>query len=245
MISKDLPFKIDFSPAGVDLSYSFSMPAITLAASSLTDLAFGVGVNIPFDGRPLATRISVSEKAKPFMLTVGPLGGRGFFALSVSAARVERVEVSLEFGAAVALDFGVASGRLYAMGGIYYCASADSLQLYGFFKAGGSLKVLFVFHAAVDFYLGMGFGGRRASPVVAGEAELEDLDHHRDRDSDALDQSEEGVPQQHRGRAAAAPPEEPPGGAVLASLRSGCRLSLVSRVSARSRHRVDPPRRAV
>ena len=44
----------------------------------------------------------------------------GFFALGVSAAGVEEIEASIEFGGNISLNLGVASGGVYVMAGVYF-----------------------------------------------------------------------------------------------------------------------------
>src|SRR6202023_3032345 len=87
---------------------------------SLQNLKFDAGLTIPFDGTPVRARFGLCTRDDPFILTIECFGGGGFFSLAVGADGIEALEVSLEFGAAIALDFGVASGSASIMAGIYF-----------------------------------------------------------------------------------------------------------------------------
>ena len=92
----------------------------------------------------------------PFILTIECFGGGGFFSLAVGADGIEALEVSLEFGAAIALDFGVASGSASIMAGIYFelqTVPTPLVQLTGFLKVDGSLEVLGILTLSVELYL--------------------------------------------------------------------------------------------
>ena len=65
-------------------------------------------------------RFNFSEREHPFSLTVSLLGGGGFFAIGIGSAGVKEIEAALEFGAAVAIDLGVASGGVEIKAGVYF-----------------------------------------------------------------------------------------------------------------------------
>jgi len=65
--------------------------------------------------------------------------------------------VSLEFGAAVSIDLGVASGGVSIMAGIYFSLQtvpSNQVQLTGFLRADGNLSVLGIISLSMEFYLG-------------------------------------------------------------------------------------------
>ena len=68
--------------------------------------------------------------------------GGGFFALTMTSERVERVEAALEFGGSMQLDLVVASGGLSVMAGIYLRLDDSGVTLGGYLRASGQVTVL-------------------------------------------------------------------------------------------------------
>jgi hypothetical protein len=69
------------------------------------------------------------------------------------------LEAALEFGAAVSMDFGVASGSLSVMAGIYFrldVATGD-VKLVGYLRARGEVDVLGIVSASIELYLELGY----------------------------------------------------------------------------------------
>ncbi len=147
---------IEFSGGGITASYGLPLPDITVGVFSLQNLKLEAGLTIPFDGTPVRARFGLSTRDDPFILTIECFGGGGFFSLAVGADGIEALEVSLEFGAAIALDFGVASGSASIMAGIYFelqTIPTPLVQLTGFLRADGSLEVLGILTLTVELYL--------------------------------------------------------------------------------------------
>ena len=61
-----------------------------------------------------------APRENPFRLTVWLFGGGGFFGITITPEKCRVLEAAFEFGAAVALDFGVASGSIECMAGVYF-----------------------------------------------------------------------------------------------------------------------------
>jgi hypothetical protein len=148
---------IDVTAAGVEASYSLALPDVTLGVFSLSNLSLSGAVNIPFDGTPVRVRFALCSQDNPFLLTIYVFGGGGFFSLAVGADGIEQIQVSLEFGAAVSIDLGVASGGVSIMAGIYFSLQtvpSNQVQLTGFLRADGNLSVLGIISLSMEFYLG-------------------------------------------------------------------------------------------
>ena len=110
-------------------------------------------LSVPFADKPAGVRFSISERHKPFLVTVTIFGGGGFFALAVSAAGLEQVEAAIEFGGSISLNLGVASGGVFVMAGIYFKLTKTSIELTGYLRCGGYLEVLGLISISVEFYL--------------------------------------------------------------------------------------------
>ncbi len=63
------------------------------------------------------------------------------------------LELGLEAGAILAVDFGVASGSISAMLGIYIRLEGDEGSLTGYFRLRGEVDVLGLISASIELYL--------------------------------------------------------------------------------------------
>jgi hypothetical protein len=166
----DPPF-LDITPAGVQVGYTLAIPTLAVGVFSLQNLALGARLMLPFTGEPIRLRFNVSERQHPFLVSVAPFGGGGFFALAVGVDGVEALELSVEFGGNVAIDLGVASGGVYVMAGIdikIRLATPDASELTGYVRLGGSLQVLGIISISIEFYLGLTY----SKPKAWGEAKV-------------------------------------------------------------------------
>jgi hypothetical protein len=152
---------IDVQPSGVTASYSLPLPSIGVGVFAIENISLGGSVTIPFDGTPVRLRVNFCTRENPFLLSISLFAGGGFFGIGLGADGIELIEVSLEFGASVSLDLGVASGGVSIMAGIYFKLSSnpspppsDIVQLTGFLQASGNLEVLGIISISIVFYLG-------------------------------------------------------------------------------------------
>jgi len=77
---------------------------------------------------------------------------------------VKSIEASLEFGASLVLDLGVASGGVTIMAGFYFKIEGKDFTLTGYFRALGSMSVLGIISVSVEFYLGLTYESKRLDP---------------------------------------------------------------------------------
>lgn len=172
------PPALAVTPSGINASYSLTLPTIGVGIFSLANVSLGAGFNLPFDARPASVQFRFSERQHPFSLTVSLLGGGGFFGIGVSARGVQEIEAALEFGAAVAIDLGVASGSVEIKAGIYFHwlepqPDQGSIELAGYVRLHGELSVLGLISASLTFNLQLGYLKQGGTSVVYGEATLE------------------------------------------------------------------------
>jgi hypothetical protein len=158
-LSPDSGSFLDLNDGGLQAGYRFAVPNITSGGFNLVQVSINTSVMLPFDGSPVKVRFSLSERNRPFLLSVGILGGGGFLAVEVNSKNsgVDRVEGSLEFGAIAALDLGgFASGVVSITAGIYFEWAHDSAAMTGFVRAAGTLRVIGLISISAMFYLGLG-----------------------------------------------------------------------------------------
>ena len=159
----DPPY-LDVNESGVSAGYTLGIPTIGVGIFSLQNISLGAGFNLPFVGGAAGLRFAFCERDHPFLLTVTLFGGGGFFAVDLDTEKVTNVEASLEFGAAIAINLGVAAGQASITGGVYYQKSGAGFNITAFFRAAGSLSVLGLITVSVELYVGLGFESDKAKP---------------------------------------------------------------------------------
>jgi hypothetical protein len=164
------PPALDISEKGISASYSMALPDIAVGVFTLQNLSLGAGFNVPFLLDPLTVRFNFCERESPFLLTVSAFGGGGFFAITLDPDGVEILEASFEFGASVAVNFGVASGGITVMAGIYYKMEIDEATLTGYLRMAGEVDVLGLISACIELYLGLAY--EFASGKCTGKATI-------------------------------------------------------------------------
>ena len=174
----DPPF-LEVSPVGITAGYGLTIPSVGVGVFSLQNLALGARLSLPFTGEPMRVRFNFCERQSPFIVSVGPFGGGGFFAIAVGVDGVEVLEASIEFGGNISIDLGVASGGIYLMAGIYLRieVSANVSELTGYVRAGGALSVLGIVTISIEFYLGLtyDFGNGKAWGEASVTVEIDVL----------------------------------------------------------------------
>jgi hypothetical protein len=142
--------------------FAIGLPPVAVGVFALKDVSLGAYLTLPFlNGSPLFD-FNVSERQRPFNLTVAFFGGGGFFRLQVDTLAVRIVEAAFEFGASASINLGVASGGVYIMAGIYFKLETkpDGIKaatLAGYFRMGGELRVLGLISISLEFYLSFAY----------------------------------------------------------------------------------------
>jgi hypothetical protein len=178
------PF-IDLTPSGVTAGFTISVPTVGVGICTIANISLGASVTLPFTGAPLLLAFNFCTRENPFLLTISCFGGGGFFRLVTSLKQIEIIEASFEFGAAMSLDVGVASGSVSVMGGIYFKTEhtvingydANVVVLTGYIRLNGSLCIIGLITVSLEFYLAFtaNFISKNGKDVVdklVGEATL-------------------------------------------------------------------------
>jgi hypothetical protein len=171
------PPSLSVTPSGISASYSLNLPAIQVGVFALSNASLGAGFNLPFDATPMSVKFNFSERQRPFSLTVSLLGGGGFFAIGISAKGVQEIEAALEFGAALEIDLGVASGGVEIKAGVYFhwleaVPGKGLVELAGYIRIHGELSVLGLISVSITFNLQLSFRKENHESSVWGEATL-------------------------------------------------------------------------
>jgi hypothetical protein len=144
---------VTVQPGGAIVRFDLAVPAFAIGILAIQNIALTSSLSLPFvEDTPLAVRFGLSERAHPFLVTVGIFGGGGYFGMEVRSSGSVLVEAAIEFGANVAFDIGVAAGGVYLFAGIYF--SSDG-KLTASIRCGGYLEVLQLVSVSIEFYIGL------------------------------------------------------------------------------------------
>lgn len=159
----DPPF-IDVNADGITAGFTLALPTIGVGIFTLADVSLGSSFHLPLIGGEATLRFAFCERDHPFLLTVSLFGGGGFFALVLDTAKVVSIEASIEFGAAIAINLGVAAGKASITAGVYYQGAGAGFIVTAFFRAAGELSVLGIISVSVELYVGLTYASKGMGP---------------------------------------------------------------------------------
>jgi len=165
----DPPY-LEVSPSGVIVGYTQPIPTIAVGMFSLQNISLGASFEIPFDGRAVNMGFAFCTRENPFLMTVSIFGGGGFFGITIDPNGLQKLEASLEFGGAVAINLGVAQGGVYVLAGFYYYIVGKESGYEAHLRCGGALTVLGLICISVEFYMGLTY---QSDGSLYGEASVE------------------------------------------------------------------------
>jgi hypothetical protein len=165
----DPPY-LDVSTEGLTTGFSLALPNVAVGVFNLSNISLGADLRVPFLGQFVTVGFNFCTRERPFTLAVGFIGGGGWFLLKISPKRLDVLELGLEAGAVIAVDFGVASGSISAMLGIYMRLEGDGGSLTGYFRLRGEVDVLSLISASIELYLALYY--EYATGKMAGRAKL-------------------------------------------------------------------------
>ena len=148
----DPPY-LDITTEGIHAGFDVALPTIAVGVLNISNMSLGAGFTVPFIGQPLSVSFNFCTREQPFTLTVYVFGGGGFFGVTIDPQGVQILEAAFEFGASISVDFGVASGGVEVMAGIYFRMEQDDASLTGYFRLGGHVNVLGLISASLELYL--------------------------------------------------------------------------------------------
>lgn len=172
----DPPY-LDVSASGIEAGFDVAIPTVAMGVFALSNVTFAAAFTVPFIGESIAVRFAFSSREDPFRLQVALFAGGGFFAVVITPSDVRELEAAFEFGAAVSLNFGVASGSVAVMAGIYFrvltAGDDTSAQLIGYFRARGEVDVLGLIRACIEIYLDLTYETKSGKAVGRASISVE------------------------------------------------------------------------
>ncbi len=148
----DPPF-MEVDQQGATAGFTLALPSVAIGVFNLSNMSLGADVSVPFLGKSVTVGFNFCSRERPFTLTVMCLGGGGWFLIRVAPDGLDVLEVGLEATAALAVDFGVASGSISAAIGIYIRLEGEKGSLTGYFRLRGEVDVLGLISASIELYM--------------------------------------------------------------------------------------------
>jgi len=120
-----------------------------MGPAQISNLSLGWSVKVPLTGRDvLSVGFSVSTRERPLTIYVPPwYGGKAYALIEATTRGCRLVEVSMEFGALIPIEWGIATGQASLTAGIFYMlqrndpANSATVILRAFVKAAANLSV--------------------------------------------------------------------------------------------------------
>ena len=150
----DPPF-LDVTSEGLSAGFTLALPNVSIGVFNLSNMSLGADVQVPFLGKAVTVGFNFCTRERPFTIAVVFIGGGGWFLLRLSPDGLDVLELGLEAGAILAVDFGVASGSISAMLGIYMRLEGEKGSLTGYFRLRGEVDVLGLISAGIELYLAL------------------------------------------------------------------------------------------
>ena len=148
----DPPF-LDVSAEGVRAGFTLALPNVAVGVFALSNISLGADCSVPFLGKHVTVGFNFCTRERPFSLTVTFIGGGGFVGLRAAPDGLDLLEMSLEAGARLAVDLGIASGSIEAMIGVYLRLEAKKGSLTGYFRLRGEVDVLGIISVSIELLL--------------------------------------------------------------------------------------------
>ncbi len=169
----DPPY-LDVTAEGIKAGFDLGIPSLGVGIMSLENIALGAHFSVPFVDESLEVGFNFCTRENPFRLTVMLFGGGGFFGITLTPDGVRILEASFEFGAAISINLGVASGGVSIMAGIYFKLEMvdgnTDATLSGYFRLRGEVDVLGLISASIELYLELTY--ETATGKAVGRATL-------------------------------------------------------------------------
>ena len=164
------PPDVTVDASGLTAGYTLALPNVAIGVFALSNMSLSADLRVPFLGDGLSVGFGFCSRERPFTLAVAFLGGGGWFGMRLSPKRLELIEIGLEAGAYLSVDFGVASGSISAAVGIYLRLESDKGSLTGYFRLRGEVDVLGLISASIELAMSLTYDF--AEQKVIGRASI-------------------------------------------------------------------------
>ncbi|MGW4147077.1 hypothetical protein [Streptomyces albogriseolus] len=156
---------VEISATRIRATYTITVPTLGMGVFTVQNLAIRIGLALSLEQRPIEIDFSFATRERPFLVTVSGFGGGGYLEIGVSAGKsdggLRRFVGGIEFGASVAMDFGVAAGEVHVFGGIVFVKQGGTIDITGYLRIGGSVSVLGLIRVSVELTLSLTYDVER------------------------------------------------------------------------------------
>ncbi len=151
--------RIEASSTQIKSTYSVCVPKVPLLVFTAQNLLIQSGITLSLTDKPVTIDFAFGTRERPFLVTVAGFGGGGYLELGVSAggsdAGLRRFVGGIEFGAALAMDFGIASGEVHVFGGVVCALRDGATEITGYLRVGGSVRVLGLIGVSIELTMSL------------------------------------------------------------------------------------------
>lgn len=162
---------VTVSTSEIVAGYQLRVPDAPAGMFVMRNIAVRTQVHVPFAENPVRVLVGFASREQPFGLTVSGFGGGGYAAVELAGDTVSTLELSLEFGAMVALDFIIAKAEVHALGGVRFVRTTTGMVLEAYIRIGGSVQLLGLITVSVELRVTLRYCDS-PRPRLAGEASL-------------------------------------------------------------------------
>jgi hypothetical protein len=139
----------------VRVRYAIAIPTpLSMGLITLQNLLLQAGITLSLREDPVIIDFAFGTRAHPFLVTVMGFGGGGYLELGVRAGGdndgLDRFVGGIEFGASVAMNFGVAEGEVHVFGGIVFTKQGSAVEIAGYLRVGGRVRILGLISVSIE-----------------------------------------------------------------------------------------------
>lgn len=161
---------IELLPDGVRTSFAVPVPGFAMGLFVIENISLGARFDLPFRDRVPELALNFSTFENPFRLAVLGIAGGGYVQVGVNMEGDVSLAAALEFGAAVAVNLGIARASVSIMGGIYFVLESGDWTITGYLRVNGRCEILGIASVSVELYVALTY--IPAENAVLGEAEI-------------------------------------------------------------------------
>jgi hypothetical protein len=151
--------QVELRPDGVTAAFALRVPDSSAGAFVMRNIVVGILVHIPFRGGSPGVRISFASREAPFQLSIPPFGGGGYAAVAITGSTLTELDISMEFGAMISVDFVVVKAEVHALGGVRSRLVGNAVQLAGFIRLGGSISLFGLASVSIELRIELLYDG--------------------------------------------------------------------------------------
>jgi hypothetical protein len=161
---------VELRENGVTAIFALRVADASSGAFLMRNIVVHIRVHIPFRGGSPGVRIAFASREAPFQLSIPPFGGGGYAAVALEGSKLTELDISMEFGGMISVDFTIVKAEVHALGGVRSALVGDDVQLAGFIRLGGSVSLFGLASVSIEMRIELVYDGTRNQ--LAGRATL-------------------------------------------------------------------------